>query len=214
MRRCWTDKEKCLLRRLYTEVPTRLLAALFSRSLRAVYGQAAQLGLRKSDRFMRRTHSGRLRAGSTVGVATQFKPGHRPHNFGKKGWNAGGNSVKTRFKPGHRPHTWRPVGSFRITKDGIRQQKISDSGYAPRDWRSVHSIVWEQHHGPVPAGHIVVFKNGNPADIRNDNLECISRAENMRRNAIHNLPPALADVCRIRGVLNRRINERTAEHEK
>ena len=152
--------------------------------------------------------------GIVSGRTGRFENGHVPHNKGKKGWCAGGNSVKTRFKKGSRPQTWVPVGSERITKDGILQRKISDTGYPPKDWRSVHSLLWEEHHGPIPKGYIVVFKNGDRTKICIENLELISRAENMRRNTIHNLPPALADVCRIRGVLNRRINEKVRRNEK
>ncbi|MFW6284152.1 MAG: HNH endonuclease signature motif containing protein [Desulfosalsimonas sp.] len=107
-----------------------------------------------------------------------------------------------------------PVGSERVTKDGIRQRKVTDTGCPPRDWKSVHGLLWEKHYGPVPAGYIVVFKNGDRADIRIDNLEMISRAENMRRNTIHNLPEPLAEVCRLRGVLNRHIKKREREHEE
>jgi len=139
------------------------------------------------------------------GVRTCFEPGNRPHNYGKKGWQAGGDAVKTQFKPGNRPHTWVPVGSERINKNGIRQRKISDTGYCPRDWQSVHSLLWEENHGPIPAGNIVVFRQGN--EIRIDNLELITRAENMRRNTVHRLPKELVRVIRIRGKLNRRIKE-------
>lgn len=134
-----------------------------------------------------------------------FEKGHQPHNKGVKGWKAGGKATQTQFKPGQRGSKWRPIGSERITKDGIRQRKIADTKYAPANWRSVHELTWEAHHGPVPAGHIVVF-NGDPEDVTD--LECITRAENMRRNSIHNLPEPLKDVIRWRGVLNRHINER------
>lgn len=106
-----------------------------------------------------------------------------------KGLQMGGE--KTQFKKGNRPHTWVPVGSERITKDGIRQRKVSDTGHGPRDWRSVHSIVWEQHHGPIPAGHLVVFKDRDRTNIVIENLELITRGENARRNSIHNLPPEI-----------------------
>lgn len=203
-----------VLRRYYPDTPTRELAVRLGRTKSSVYGQAKLLGLRKSREYLRSEKCGIFFPGHQRGKATQFKPGHRPHNAGIKGWDSGGNSAKTRFKAGHRPHTWVPVGSERITKNGIRQRKLSDTGYMPRDWKSVHCILWESHNGPVPGGHIVVFKNGNQGDIRIENLELITRAENMRRNTIHNMPEALADVCRIRGVLTRTINQRMRQDEK
>jgi hypothetical protein len=99
------------------------------------------------------------------------------------------------------------VGSERVKK-GIIERKLTDTGYPPRDWVPVHRMIWEQHHGPVPAGHIVIFRNRDRRDFRIENLDCISKAENMRRNTIHNMPPALRQVCQLRGVLNRRIHEK------
>ena len=152
--------------------------------------------------------------GIRSGRTGRFEKGHTPHNKGVRGWQAGGRSEKTRFKPGQRGINWMPVGSERITGEGILQRKVSDTGYPPRDWKSVHVLLWERHHGPVPDGHIVVFRDGNPVKIEIENLACITRAENLFRNSIHNLPEALKDVIRIRGVLNRHINQRIGKHEK
>ena len=214
MRRFWTKKELDVLKKHYMDTPTRDLAIRLCRSERSIYKKAEGLCLRKSKEYLNSAAAGRLYPGHKRGKSTQYKPGNLPHNFGKKGWQAGGNAPKTQFKTGHRPHNQVSIGSERITKDGIRQRKISDTGYVPRDWKSVHSIVWESHFGPVPAGHIVVFRDGNKKDFSSDNLELITRAENMRRNTIHRLPEALADVCRIRGYLNRRINKRMKQNEK
>lgn len=201
VKRFWTKQELQLLEQLYPVTPTRNLADRLCRSERSIRKQAYSLGLRKNKEYLNSLERNR------------FQVGNRPHNFGIKGWQAGGNSVKTQFKAGHRPHDWMPVGSERINSNGTRQRKISDTGDVPRDWKSVHSIVWESYNGPVPAGHIVVFRN-RAKGICIDNLELITRAENMRRNSIHRLPKPIADVCRIRGVLTRRINERTKQNEK
>ncbi len=214
MRRKWTKKELDYLRRFYPDTPTRKIADRLNRSMRSVYAQAFIAGLVKSESFLRSIDSGMLHPGHKRGIKTQFKPGHRPHNKGCRGWDAGGRSSATRFKPGSRPHNWVPVGSERLTKEGILQRKISDTGCTPRDWKSIHSILWKEHHGPVPKGHIVVFINGDKRDIRIENLMLITRAENMRRNSIHHLPEEIADVCRVRGVLNRHINNRRKKDEK
>ena len=154
------------------------------------------------------------RYGIKTGRTGRFEKGNVPHNKGVNGWQAGGKSATTRFRKGQRGSKWVPVGSERKSKDGILQRKMTDTGHPPEDWKSVHGMLWEQHHGPVPDGHIVVFRDGNTGNIRIDNLELISRAENMRRNSIHNLPEPLKDVIRIRGVLTRRINERIRANEK
>jgi hypothetical protein len=69
----------------------------------------------------------------------------------------------------------------------------------------------------VPAGHIVVFKPGQRTkelnEITADRVECISFAENMKRNTRHNLPKPLSDLIALRGALTRQINKRT-KHEQ
>lgn len=210
-RRYWTEPELEQLRALYSDTPTAEIARLTGRLIGAVYQKALSIGLRKSAAYLSSVAACRLRKGDEVGKEFRFKKGHDSWNKGRKGWTPGGASVATRFQKGARPHTWRPVGTERINADGYRDRKISDTGYPPRDWRGVHLLLWEEHHGPVPPGHAVVFKNGNKADIRIENLELITRRELMARNTVHNLPPAIVQVVQLRGALVRQINRRTKE---
>jgi hypothetical protein len=77
--------------------------------------------------------------------------------------------------------------------------------------------VWEAAHGPVPPGHAVVFRPGRRsselARITVDGLELITRAELMRRNTHHNLPPEVSQLIQLRGALNRKIRNRTKAHD-
>jgi len=143
----------------------------------------------------------------------RFKPGNVPHNKGKKGWQAGGRSAETRFKPGNRTgkaaRLYQPIGTERITKEGYLQRKVNDDMPLQRRWKMVHRIVWEEHNGPVPDGHVVTFINGDKLDVRIENLKLMKRSDNMKRNSISQLPPELAEVCRIKSVLTRKINQRT-----
>lgn len=118
-----------------------------------------------------------------------------------------GNAVQE----GAKPHTWLPVGSTRVSADGYLQRKISDTGY-PRDWKSIHILLWEEHVGPIPTGHCVCFKDNNKQNVVIDNLELITRAERMRRNSIHRYPPELKSAIRVISKLKRTIQE--VEHEK
>lgn len=131
-----------------------------------------------------------------------------------KGLDIGG--IETRFKPGQSPHNTHAIGSYRITKDGTLQRKISNaSGNNSKRWRGVHELVWSEENGTVPAGHIIVFKHGRRTnkieEITIDRVECISLAENMRRNSVHNLPKELAELVQLRGALNRQINKRSSK---
>lgn len=111
------------------------------------------------------------------------------------------------------PHNTQPIGSYRLTKDGTLQRKISeDKGNNSKRWRGVHELVWVEVNGPVPLKHIVVFKPGQRTaeleEITIDRVECITLAENMNRNTRHNMPKELSDLIQLRGALNRQINKR------
>ena len=204
--RPWTGEELAALRALYADTNNVELGALLGRTERAVKSMGIKLGLRKSDAHMER-HTSR------------FEPGLEPWNKGKS-YKAGGRSRETQFKPGQRPHTWVPIGSYRLDAAGTLQRKISDDPGGPhKRWRAVHELVWIEHHGPVPKGHIVVFKPGlktaEAALITIDRLDCITRAELMRRNSSWTrLPPELARLVQLRGALSRQINRKTQESNR
>ena len=46
----------------------------------------------------------------------------------------------------------------------------------------VHRMVWEQHFGPIPEGHIIHHRNGDTWDNRIENLECLTRHEHTLRH--------------------------------
>jgi hypothetical protein len=212
-KRFWTGEEQLCLRLAYPHYPTEAIARHLGRDVKSVYVKAKNLGLRKTAAFLASEASGRLTSLSAAGINHRFKAGQRPWNAGKKGWQAGGRSVATRFRKGNRPHTWQPIGSYRLTKDGYLQRKVTDTGYPPRDWRSMHSLVWEAAHGPIPDGHVVVFRPGrmttDPEQITVAGLELVSRAELMHRNSYHTrLPKELARIVQLRGAIQRQINKR------
>jgi hypothetical protein len=217
-RRPWIKAEVKALRTLYPHIRTEDVAKILGRNERAVYNKAGHIGLRKSKAFLASTLSGRnVKGYAPHGLAGRFKAGHAPWNAGIR-FEAGGRSPLTRFKRGQKPHNTKPIGSYRITKDGTLQRKVSnDQGSNSKRWRGVHELVWIEAIGPVPAGHIVVFKPGMKTsvlqEITPDRVECISWAENMRRNTYHRYPKPIALAIQLRGALNRQINRRLGEKQ-
>lgn len=209
-RRPWSAVEQAHLRRFFADTPTRQIADTLGRTPAQVWGEAGRLGLRKSPEYV--ASSCRIQRGARLGAQNQFKPGHQPWNRGTR-YAAGGRSVETRFSKGNRPQTWKPVGSERLTKDGYLQRKISDTGDTPRDWRGVHILKWEEAHGPVPPGHALVFRDGNPLNAELANLELLTRAELMARNTIHRFPPELKTTIRLVGKLKRTIRNVAREKQ-
>lgn len=216
----WTAAELATLRALYPGTNTADIAAQLGVAIGMVYAQASRLGLRKSAEFHATDKSGRLFKGGTRGQATQFKPGQQPWNAGTN-YQAGGRSEQTRFKPGNQPHTTQPVGSYRIVthqRTGAQhlERKTSEAqGANHKRWTPVARLVWEAANGPVPPGHIVVFKPGQRTvvleQITLDRLECITRRENARRNHPATRYPELAKLIQLKGAITRQVNRITKE---
>ncbi len=222
----WSPRDERWLRELYPEHTAAFCAQVLGRSVKQVYQKAAALRLGKSPEFWAGDLSGRVRRGRQDPrmAATQFKPGLTPWNKGKPGTTGlHPNTRATQFKPGRKPEetrNYRPLGSLRITKDGYLERKLTDdpSLHPARRWTAVHRLVWEAVLGPVPRGHIVIFKPGTKtvveAEITIDRLECISRAEHARRNHPRSKSPELVKLVQLKGQITRQVNRITREAEQ
>lgn len=216
----WHQDVESLFALLYPSVSTEVLANAIGISLSCAYSKAETLGLKKTAAYLAGDLSGRIQRGRTDPrmTATQFKKGGTSWNKGNKGWKAGGRSPETRFKKGARPHNEKPIGSYRVVngKAGWKtlEQKVSEvPGPNNLRWTPVARLVWEAIHGPIPDGHLVVFKPGMstviPHELTIDRLECISQSENAKRNAYHSrYSPELCKVIRLKGALTRQINKK------
>lgn len=183
-----------MIREFYPIMPKAALAMVMKLTTIALRNRARKLGVRTLP--------------ETLARYSRFQTGMTPWNKGAT-YSPGGRSVQTRFKRGNKPQSWVPIGTERVTKEGYLQRKVTDTGYTPADFVEVHRLLWEQHHGPIPAAHAVVFRNNDRRDIRIENLELVSRAELMRRNSVHTrMPPELARLVQLRGALIRKINHR------
>lgn len=201
-RRAWSKAEDARLTKLYQDHKLADIAEKMGRSISSVANRRVKLGLQRTPEQQARIGNGRFGAGQV------------PWNAGMKGWQAGGKSVETQFKPGEKPsNTWRPVGAERTSKDGILYRKVADTGHKPTDWRAVHVIAWEARNGPLPARHIVIFKDGNRANFEPDNLQAITRADNMRRNSISRYGEDYRSAAIQLGWFKRKLNQMEKENE-
>jgi len=196
----WTLCDERRLCDVYPHHPNRALIKLFGRSAKAIGIKAHKMRLSKSAECLK---------------LARFASGHATWNKGKPGSTGKHpNCRPTQFKAGERTgaahRNYRPIGAELIDKDGNVIRKVSDTGNRRKDWRPVHVLAWEAVNGPLPAGHIVVFTDRNNRNFAPSNLEAITRAENMRRNSyLTRYPKDVADLIRMRGVLNRKINHRS-----
>ena len=203
-RAVWTKENEAIVLARYPHEKTEHIAADLGMRINQIYRKAKLLGLKKTPQFMASEAACTFRRGENIGAEHRFKKGSVPPNKGVKGISYPGTEA-TQFKKGQRPHTWMPIGSERWTSDGYLRRKMTDTGYPPRDWVSVHILLWQQHHGAIPKGHKVVFIDRDKKNITIENLEMLSHAEMMKRNTIHNLPKELEQVIQLTGALKRRI---------
>ncbi len=228
-RRPWTEGDLTRLRALYPISSTQKLAAALGRPVASVYNAAFNLGLRKSQAYYESSESGRLRKGETrpESVPHQFPKGHVPANKGlrRPGWFAG-RMRETQFRKGERSgvaaRNWKPVGTILPDSEGYLRIKVREAvpGVEPtgfgnsKVWPCLHHQVWEQHHGPIPPGHAIAFKDRNRANCEIDNLECIPRAELARRNGMWNrYPRELAEAIQLNGALKRKLRKFDGEKQ-
>lgn len=115
----------------------------------------------------------------------QYQKGNIPFNKGRKGECAAG-CENSWFKKGNIPANHRAVGSERINPDGYIEIKVEE----PNKWKMKHRLVWEQHNGAIPKGHIVIFRDNDKTNVDISNLLLISRKTNLRLN--HS---GLCNVC-------------------
>jgi hypothetical protein len=215
-RKPWTKSQLATLRREYPNRQTKLIAEKIGHSVSSTYQKALKLGLHKSAEYLASPASGRL--DGKIGSAHRFHKGQISWNRGMH-WAAGGRSAETRFKPGQlngrARQLLKPLGTMRVNADGYLEQKITNEGSGGRRWKAVHRLVWEREHGPVPVGHVVVFKPGrratNPEEITLDAVELVTREELMQRNTVHRYPKQIAQLIQLKGAVQRQINKRDRE---
>lgn len=151
------------------------------------------------------------------GLTGRFEKGQTPPNKGKKQSDfmspeAIERTKATRFHTGNLPHNTKPVGYERISKDGYIEVKVKMRPSHPAcndNFIPKHRLVWEQANGPIPEGHVVIFKDGNKTNTALDNLMLISQADNavMNRWGLRTSDPEAAESAVLISKVKRRQNE-------
>lgn len=108
------------------------------------------------------------------GLDYRFKKGQVPPNKGRKGYCSPG-SEKGWFKKGNTPMNHKPVGTEVIQGYGYTWVKIAE----PNIWVPKHRLIWEEEHGEIPEGSIIIFLDGNKQNITLENLALVTKAESL-----------------------------------
>lgn len=210
IRKRWVPDEVALelVRRNFACSRTADIAQALGVAPHQVDKLARRLGLKKDPDWLSSPMCKRLNG--TQGAGNRFQKGSVSWNKGLR--MPGHGSPQTQFKPGQKPRNYSPPGSLRVASTGYLQIKIHDTGYPPHDWVMYHRWLWEQTNGPIPAGHIVAFKDGirrlQPDEITLDVLVLRSRKEHILVHSIHTYGPEVAHLMQLRGAITRQINKR------
>lgn len=190
----------------YPNTHTSTLCLVTGFTKQQVYRIASAFNVKKTDEFkaeLLRMESEKL---MKSGYSHRFKKDQVAFNKGKKMCAEVYEKHKpTMFKKGNSPHN--------IKYDGHISVRCDSSGKSYFHIRTgkgcyklLHRFLWEKYNGPIPNGFIVVFRNGNTMDCTIENLELITREENMRRNSMLNRYPSdVVAAIRLNGALKRRI---------
>lgn len=127
------------------------------------------------------------------GLTGRFEKGHIPMNKGKK-WDEyltkeqQERARKTTFKKGNKPANAVEIGEEHMRYSG---SKPDDEGYVcvkvcdgkgNKNWIPKQRVIYEQHHGPIPTDHKVIFADGDRFNFDIDNLILVSNAEEFIMN--------------------------------
>ena len=112
--------------------------------------------------------------GVRTGTLGYFPKGHVPANKGKKippeKFSLAARA--TQFKKGV-IYRSRPIGYERVLSDGEVEVKVAE----PNVWMVKHRYIWQQHHGKIPPGCVILFRDGDRYNFDIDNLVCVTKAE-------------------------------------
>lgn len=168
--------------RLFTPVQTKFLKRHYAGRSREALKQLFNARF-KSDITVRQVESFVKNHGLQNGMTGFFKKGQKPWNAGTKGLMKRNSGT---FKKGNIPGNTRPLWSERIdNKDGFILIKVPErnpyTGASTR-YKHKHVWLWEQKHGQVPEGSVVMFRDGNKRHCTIGNLILVTRSELLHLN--------------------------------
>ncbi len=216
-RRNWTEAEREIIRTEFSDMTSDTLAAKLNRTVASVNQQAALMGVKKSAAHLSSDLGGRFSKCQVLGYEHRFKKGQPAINKGKKQPDymtpeAIERTKKTRFQKGSDNGKQLPIGTITILNGKNGKVKVIILGNGKRAYLNRHT--WAQANGEIPKGMIIVHKDKDPMNCDLENLEMISKAENMRRNSMINMPPELKETAYMLITLKSTITRQTKKRKR
>ena len=190
--------------------PTQQLANEMGLKYNTIANFTYSIKLKKTPEFLKSDLSGRLSKLIIKGCEYRYPKGNIPVNKGKKMPPEIYEKVKpTMFKKGHIPqtmvHNGKPYLYARIKKNGQKE------------------VTWKIHVDQKRLSYLAYLCQQNGIDLTGkkprlkpgydflkvptiDDIIVVTNRENMNMNTIYRYPEELVKLIRIRGALNRQIN--------
>jgi hypothetical protein len=96
-------------------------------------------------------------------------------------WTRGRKGARTWMKHGQK--MWVPVGTVKIRNHHgkpVKFIKVNDGEAKSKRWARLSHEVWEDANGPIPPGHAVGFRDGDPMNVVLENLILINRGKQLQ----------------------------------
>ena len=164
----WTKKEDAVLKKHFRKMLYPEIAKMMGFTESQVANRIQKLGIRLSEKeFERRKKLRQFVKGQVCWSKGLKLPGRKNGHTYKKG-NVPGNTLYDGAVVLRKRN--RPNANYLF----IRIKKMK--------WILLHNYIWIKNHGPVPEGYVVRFKDGDHLNCNIENLELITRKENLLRN--------------------------------
>ncbi len=196
----FTKKEDAFIKENYLKLPVKRIADILGRS-----GVGINVALKRLNLSIPQELADQRK------LDGMFRKGSVPVNKGKKQIDymspeAIEKTKGTRFTKGNVPHNSIGIsnGDISIRKDnrGVAYKFIrAQLGI----WVPLQVYNWEQKFGPIPKGFILRFYDNNPMNCEPENLELITRKENMIKNSIQRYPEEIKSIIRLTSKINKTI---------
>lgn len=206
------------LQKRYPNEDTKELADELGLPIDRIYYIVNKYGIKKSQEYLDNWRlSGRGRM-IEHGKAHRFTKGHLSWNKDKSPKDYMNDEsyekiAKTQFKKGNLPPNTKHDGAI-----SLRHDKSGKSYYFIRlskaKWMQLHVKIYQDAYGPIPKNHIIVFKDRNTLNVTLENLECITRKENMLRNTLHRLTPEIKQTIRVLTKLKKHIKNGKKQNQR
>lgn len=197
----WTPAMNEALRLLYPTYTSQHVADLMGLSLGTINSRAYVLGLKKDPEHLHQVQQGVIH-NLNSGATHRFKKGHIPQNKGQKMSKELRAKVEsTFFKKGNKPHNTKFDGYERINSEGYTEVRVAQRVFVPK-----HRLIWKQHYGRIPEGHIVIFADGDKTNFAIENLVCVSRGDHAILNKHKKYGPEIAQNALLLSKLRNQLN--------